>query len=204
MRPRTTAPFRISRIKGKPNFYVSFRNQETGKFMCPHTTHTADKTEAWKVAMNWLQNGIPQKGDAPSVKQLSLLNLARKADLTPTEAALIAKELLRRGYLKTFVLAESKADTDFTEFLQDFWDFDRSPYVQEKLRKKHGIHHRYVEEQQQVIKRFWLPYFQGKLLGDITRQDIEDYINHFDTGMPIGEAVIPQSAKRKNITWVFT
>jgi integrase len=195
---KTSAPFTLRKVKNKPNFYVAFRSPETGKFMSFITTHKADMAEAYRVALDWLQNGIPKKEGKLDLKQFSLLHHFRKADITKTEASLIASELQRRGFLKTYVLVDTKQDTDFVEFLLNFWNFDKSPYVQEKLRRKHGIHRRYVNEQLGTIKRFWIPYFKGKLLGEITKQDICGFINHFDTNTPIHSVPIPQSAKRKN------
>jgi integrase len=69
----------------------------------------------------------------------------------------------------------------FPAFLENFWDYDNSPYVKEKLRKNHGIHRRHCICQAGAVKKHWTPFFTGKLLGEITRQDIELFIEHLET-----------------------
>ena len=31
------------------------------------------------------------------------------------------------------------------------------------------------------VQKYWLPYFKGKILGEITRQDIEDFIVYIES-----------------------
>ena len=84
--------------------------------------------------------------------------------------------------------------------------------MKEKLRKNHNIHRRYCHDQLGTVKRYWIPFFTGRLLGEITRQDIEDFIEHFETLTKTKEMRIPKSAKRKNtiiqagtipLSWAF-
>jgi hypothetical protein len=122
--------------------------------------------------------------------------LAKEADLADAES--IVNELKRRGLLKSAVLTSTKQDRDFAEFLTNFWDYNNSPYIKEKLRKNHSIHRRYCHEQSGSVKRYWVPFFAGKLLRTITRQDIEDFIEYFETLPQTKGMRISQSAKRKN------
>jgi integrase len=119
--------------------------------------------------------------------------LAKEANLSDAES--VVNELKRRGLLKSAVLTSTKQDWDFAEFITNFWDYDNSPYIRKKLRKNHGIHRRYCYEQLGAVKKYWVPYFTGKLLDKITRQDIE----YFETLPETKKECIPQSAKRRNI-----
>jgi len=87
-------------------------------------------------------------------------------------------------------MAESTQAVDFGEYLRGFWNYDSSPYVKEKLRKKHGIHRRYVKGQAQSAEKYWIPFFSGKVLGDITWADVDAFISHLEG--------LPQSPKGKN------
>jgi integrase len=138
--------------------------------------------------------------------------MAKDAGLAPDDVDFIIGELQHRGILKKAVLAGTRQDRDFPEFLTSFRDYDTSPCVKEKLRKNHGIHRRYCREQSGAVKKYWVPYFSGKLLGEIIRQDVEAFIEHFET-LPEREGKpIPKSAKRKNtiiqagtiaLSWAF-
>jgi hypothetical protein len=68
----------------------------------------------------------------------------------------------------------------FRDYLLDFWDWDNSPYIKEKMRKKHGIHRHYVAEMKGSVARYWAPFFKDRLLGEISTQDIEDFINYLE------------------------
>jgi integrase len=107
--------------------------------------------------------------------------MAKEAELDCADAEFICKELQRRGLLKTFVLSASRQAVSLTDYLANFWDFDHSPYVKEKLRKNHGIHRYYCKAQLGAVKGYWFPFFKDRLLGEITRQDIEVFIDSLDS-----------------------
>jgi hypothetical protein len=66
------------------------------------------------------------------------------------------------------------------DYLSTFWDYDYSPYVKEKLRKNRGIHRYYCREQYLTAQKYWLPLFKGRLLGDMTKKDIEAFMDSLD------------------------
>jgi hypothetical protein len=61
-------------------------------------------------------------------------DMAKDADISKTDADFICKELQRRGLLKSYILEESIQAIDFVTYLTDFWDWEKSPYIKEKLR----------------------------------------------------------------------
>jgi integrase len=203
-------PFSVFKRANRPCYLVAFKNEKTGTYLPPISTRQTDETAAIKTAYQWFREGVPRKDKVVDLKQYTLRNLAKEA--SPADAEAIVRELQRRGLLKSAVMAGSRQDRDFAAFLTDFWDYENSPYIKEKLRKNHGIHRRYCREQSGAVKRYWIPYFQGKLLGEITRQDIEAFIEYFET-LPETKGIrIPKSAKRKNtiiqagtvaLSWAF-
>jgi integrase len=154
------------------------------------STRQSSQKDAMKTAWGWLAKGIPHKEAKHTLAERTLIDTAYKADITQSDVEKIITEFQRRGFIKGAILAGSKADRDFCEFLLEFFDFDRSPYVKEKLRKNHGIHRAHCLNTLGVIKKYWVPAFQGRLLGSITRQDFEGFID------AIGELEL--SAARKN------
>jgi len=80
---------------------------------------------------------------------------------------------------------------NFVSFLSSFWDWGTSPYINDKLRKKHGIHKMHCLKQGQAIKLYWEPFFQGWYLGEITANDIDAFITHMGT--------TSLSSSRKNV-----
>jgi integrase len=118
--------------------------------------------------------------------------MAKEAVISKADAVFILKELQRRGLLKSYVLSETAAAVPFGEYLADFWDWEKSPYIKEKRRKNHGIHRRHVLDMSGAVKKYWIPHFEGKLLGEVTRQDIEGFF----TVMECNEALSPLRKNR--------
>jgi len=174
-------PFLVFKRHKRPFYSVKLKNEQTGEYLPEMSTKKESKTEAIQTAFDWLKNGIPQKGEAISFKKYALRDMAKEADTTKADAEFICKELQRRGLLKSYVLQESPQAIDFVTYLTDFWNWEKSPYIKEKLRRNHGLHKRYAIEMTGSVKKYWVPFFQGKVLGEITRQDIEAFITNLET-----------------------
>jgi integrase len=181
-------PFSVFKRADRPAYLVAFKD-ENGKYLSPVSTKKRTEAEAIQTAFLWLRDGIPQKQAALNVKDLSLKDTARKVGNT-TEADIMLKELKRQGWIKNYVLADTPQAQDFSTFLTDFWDWEKSAYIKEKRRKNHGLHKYHCIRQGQAIKQYWEPFFKGRFLGDITQGDLDSFINH------MGDK--PISASRKN------
>jgi len=182
-------PFSLIKRADRPFFLVSFKD-DNGKYLPPISTKKKNEDEAKEVAFSWLRNGIPQKQNAVQVNALSLKNTVRSIT-NENEAATILAELKRLGWVKGFIPKNSEASEDFISFLKTFWDWDKSPYIEEKLRKKHGIHKRHCKLQSQAITLYWEKFFSKKLLGEVSTKDISNFIKHMGT--------FQLSAQRKNV-----
>jgi integrase len=200
-------PFSVFKKANRPCYLVAFKNEATGAYLPPISTRQTSEEAAIKTACEWFRNGVPQKDKVTDLKKYTLRDLVKGADAD--DAEFIVNELKRRGLLKSAVLTSTKQDRDFAEFITNFWDYDHSPYIREKLRKKHSIHRLYCHNQLRDVKKYWVPYFAGRLLGEITRQDIEAFIGYFENP---SDRTAPKSAKRKNtiiqagtiaLSWAF-
>ncbi len=66
------------------------------------------------------------------------------------------------------------------DFLEEFWDWERSAYIRERLLYSHYIHRRYVYRCACAVRRYWLPWFGRRiLLKELTRQGLQDFILSF-------------------------
>jgi len=182
-------PFTVFKRSNRPYYFVSYKDA-SGKFLSPISTKKTNEKEAMQVAFAWLRDGIPKKKEALKVQDLSLIDVARRIK-SEAEVETLLFELKRLGWVKSFILKETPQAQDFVSFLTDFWEWETSPYIKEKLRKSHGIHKLHCKNQQQGITRFWKPFFTGRFLGDITAADIDGFITY------MGNLQI--SAARKNV-----
>ena len=182
-------PFTVYKRADRPYFLVQF-NDEAGKQLTPISTKKKTKDEAEKVAFQWLRDGIPQKQNTVRVHNLSLRESVKSLK-DESEAETMIAELKKQGWLKSFVMTGTLQAQDFIDYLTNFWDWDNSPYIQEKLRKAHGIHRRHCKMQGQAVNLYWKPFFAGRSIGEINAKDIDAFITE------IGKKDI--SASRKNV-----
>ena len=172
-------PFSIFKRADRACYSVSFKDAN-GKYLRPISTGKKTEKEATEIAFVWLRDGIPQDKKELRVHHLSLKDVARKIK-TKEEADIMLSELKRFGWVKSYVLNETPGSADFISFLKNFWDWDTSPYIKEKLRKSHGIHKRHCKLQKQSISLYWEEFFIGRSLGDIKAEDIDAFINYMAT-----------------------
>ena len=127
----THLPFSLSKRTGRRFFYVQFKN-EKGEYLPAVSTRQTQEAAAIETAFKWLREGRPA-GNSGKIS-LPVMNALREIK-SPSEAEFVCRGLKRRGLLKNYILAESKQAEDFPAYLLNFWDYDSSPYVKEKLRK---------------------------------------------------------------------
>jgi integrase len=114
-----------------------------------------------------------------SVSKLALKHFVRQIE-TVEDAELVFNALKARNLVKSFVLPDTKKAVDFVRFLSDFWDWDTSAYVREKRRKKHSFHQYHCKRMKSSVEHYWKSAFSGKLLGEITRQDIDAFADRLE------------------------
>ena len=91
------------------------------------------------------------------------------SDIGEKEAQQII-EILK--YKNLFPLRDSTFPaTRLIGFLTDFWNWEHSPYIKNKVQQRHGIHKQYVARCAAAIRNYWLPWFGSTyLLQDLSRQ----------------------------------
>jgi integrase len=194
-------PFSIFKRADRPFYMVSFKDNN-GKFLSPISTKKKTEDEAFKIAYQWLRDGVPKKDKTVTVQDLSLINAARR--ITGSEAEIVINELKRNGLVKSCIFNGSTQAVDFISFLKNFWDWETSPYINEKLRKSHGIHKMHCRKQGQAISLFWEEFFKGRLLGEITADDIDAFITFMGTKeLSASRRNVVIKAGTKPLRWIF-
>lgn len=196
-------PFSVFKRSNRPYFLVSFKD-DNGKYLPPISTKKETEDEAIKLAFAWLKNGIPQKKAAVRVNELSMMDGLRKFK-NKEEVEAVIKELKRLGWVKSYVLKDTQSAVDFISFLNTFWDWKTSAYIQERRRKSHGIHRRHCIMQGRAITLYWEPFFKGRLLGEITATDIDDFITYMgDKELSASRKNVVIKAGTKALRWAFS
>lgn len=182
-RPKFTLYRRADR---SPNYYVQFKDPETGTYSPARSTGCASRTDALLIVAAWLKDGVPppiaprarrQAGTARRpVTELtgaaSLIKAIRKAELTTDDAERIVAALTDRHLIDVQLKKPSPADRDFTGYLLEIWNYDRSPYIQERRAHGQRVSIRRCQEATALVIHNWKPAFQGRTLASITKADI--------------------------------
>ena len=183
-------PYLIFKNKNSPFWYAQIRLPD-GTLSTNKSTGKESKAEAERTVMQWIVSGnipttVSKKGKAigqTSLEFVSILNGLKTREFTDREIDEIISVLKERKFISTAVKPEKASDRDVIEFLLEFWDLEKSPYLQElKIRGKE-VHTHYAMTNQTYIKTYWKPLVEGKKIGEITRNDVnkiftQDSIKH--------------------------
>lgn len=179
---RSQSPFILKKRADKGGvYYVSFKNELTGRIVATRSTETTNKSKARQISFEWYKNGIPGKSrkEVQSIDSLSVIKTIRQdesiSDFTLDE---LLREIERRTGDKIKRISRSaKGAVNAYQFMLDFWDWDKSPYIREKLRKKHSIGKPHALRQYSSIKNHWKTILENKMLCELTKQDIYRFMD---------------------------
>jgi integrase len=162
--------------------YAEIHDPQTGALVATRSTRTRNRDEAVLKAGEWLREGIPV-GDGKRTRSFGAVTVTadilkaveEAADLDADGALRIAEALMRRGLISFPVVKPDRGRVDFSRFLSEFWDYEKSPYVREKLAHGYRIGRKHCYEGRNRIRMYWEPYFQGRTLDSITREDLKAF-----------------------------
>ena len=96
-----------------------------------------------------------------------------KSTLSESEVRQVVKAMTEKNYISGAVFVKTPQAETFGHFLKRFWNFDKSPYIQQKVAKGHMIHRRYALNMYNRCLNYWIPGYGRKPVGTITKEDIE-------------------------------
>ena len=172
-------PYLLFKTKHSPFWHAQVRLPD-GTISRNKSTGKENKTEAEREVMGWVVNGcVPDRtsrtGKAIGRKSfnfITILNYLKTNDLSDKEINDLIQVLKDRKIIQTVVRTNAKGDRDVMEYLIEFWTRDKSPYLREMELKDHASTNRHLQNMRNIIKSKWKPILEGKLLGEVTRDDV--------------------------------
>ena len=170
----------------KPYFiYKTSNGVYYAELLLPDGTHANKKStgcknraEAERVVMGWVVNGNnpartnEKAKNKTTVDKITFFNNLRNYDFTPEEVSKIAQTLQDRHLIQSFILPNTPQSKTIEQYLEEFWNYNKSPYVLEKKLRGQSIHRDYCIALMTRIRIYWFPLLAGKSVGEITRDDI--------------------------------
>lgn len=173
------SPFYLYKRKSSPYWSVRYK-LEDGFYTSAKSTKQKDRKQAEKVAVQWLITG-EYKLTAEQSKKKMLKDFIRKSDIDDEDLMYVVDELKRRKVVSKVIIRKEPEAVNALEFARNFWTWDKSPYIAEKLRQGHSIHLTHAINMEKFINKYWASEIENKCLGEITRADIEKMIVRLST-----------------------
>ncbi len=136
----TSGRFFLYKRSRSQNWYVRYKLKD-GSYSSGKSVYTSDKSEAEYKVLRWLHDNIPITDTTQNITSRNELLVSnaveclKKANLSYEDAKRVLDLFKTRGIVKDFT-APDEHKTSLISFLNDFWDYENSPYVQDKL--SHG------------------------------------------------------------------
>ena len=92
------------------------------------------------------------------------------------KANAIAQGWLANGLPENPTVNKIAKTTSFCDYLNQFWDFEKSEYFREQETMGKEPQPEYANEMQRAVKRYYQPYFQNKLLCQIDGNELQKFI----------------------------
>jgi len=166
----------------RPNgiYYVQFVDKVSGKLLSAKSTGETDLRKAELKAELWLANGIPT-GKTKKLRSLeevaeigAILRAIRKADLTADDALKIVSAFQDMGLVNVSAVKNTgRGAVPFIQFLKTFWDYNNSPYIQDRLAHGHRFTRGYARQCQKRVAKFIKDFFGDKNLNAVTTDDLK-------------------------------
>lgn len=168
--------YSLFKRKNSPYYYVQLRNPQTGKYLPPKSTGETEESEALLIIADWLKNGMPDGESRKEPHNLftvdTILAGIRGIELSQIDASRIIEALKANGAIETAVIAGNGPDNELLlPFLRRFWDYDTSPYVQDKIQHGHSISRQHCYSQLARMP-YWEKYFPNERIKDIAERVI--------------------------------
>ena len=160
-------------------YYVEFTDKASGKKLSARSTGETDKVKAQVKAELWKIQGIPtgRLGRPRPIEEAagveSAIKAIRRAALNPDDALRVVSALKSMGLIDVAaVKSTGRGAIPFAEFLESFWDYDKSEYIRDRLSHGYRFSRRHAHECRKRLNADLKPFFGGKRLDCVTTDDL--------------------------------
>jgi integrase len=190
-------------------FYAELVTTEGCK-LTARSTGTRDRDEALLTIAEWLKSGIPT-GHLRKPRPMevatgleAILKSIRKTGLNGDDALQIVSLLKAQELIDIPVVKAGKGNVLFTDFLEKFWDYEKSPYVREKLAHGHSIGKTHCYDMSNRVRSAWIPALKGRTLSSITKADLKEFsLALSDKGLAPGSINRTMLVGTTALSWAF-
>ena len=112
------------------------------------------------------------------INEQQLVNTVLSVNLSRECVRNLVQALTFRHYIISAVLPLTPESETFGHFLERFWNYETSPYIQEKRIVGQSVHRRYADIMLSRARNYWIPKFGSRPLGSITLTDVKCHLRN--------------------------
>ena len=161
-------------------YYVEFIDKTSGKKLSARSTGETDGVKARVKAELWKIQGIPtgRLGKPRPVEEAAgieaVIRAIRKAELNSDDALRVVSTLKGMGLIDVAAVKNTgRGAVPFVDFLESFWNYDKSEYIRDKLAHGHRFSRRHARDCQKRLNAELRPFFGDKKLNCVTTDDLK-------------------------------
>jgi len=161
-------------------YYVEFIDKASGAKLTARSTGETDKIKAQVRAEMWKIQGLPtgKLGKPRPIEEAAgieaVIRAIRKTELDSDDALRIVQTLKGMGLVDVAaVKSTGKGAVPFVEFMESFWDYDKSEYIKDRISHGYRFSKRYARGCQGRIRSELAPFFYDKKLNCVTADDLK-------------------------------
>jgi integrase len=175
-------------------YYVEFIDKASGKKLSARSTGETDPVKAQVKAELWKTSGIPTgrlKKPRPVEEAAGIeavIRVISKSELNADDALRIVSKLKSMGLIDIAAVKNTGRGAEpFVPFLENFWYFDKSEYIQDKLAHGYRFTRRHAHECLKRVKSDLKPFFGDKKINCVTKDDLNTLSNRLaEKGLATG------------------
>lgn len=168
-------------FKRKGVYYAQFIDPQTGRTKLQKSTGKDNLEEAYMVIADWKRTGFSsvRNNDEHPVKEIvafdTFLHTIRSKKIDADDLIRLINTLKEAKYIESALVVGSSGTISLIEYQKNFWDYEKSPYIREKLLhgQKLGKYHA-LDCQHRI--HYWEEYFGSDLkIGEVTPKHLRDF-----------------------------
>jgi len=192
-------------------YYVEFIDKVSGEKLSARSTGETDKIKAQVKAELWKTSGIPTgrlKKPRPVEEAAGIEAVIRvigKSELNADDALRIVSKLKSMGLIDIAAVKNTgRGAAPFVPFLETFWDFDKSEYIQDKLAHGFRFTRRHAFESLKRVKSDLKPFFGDKKINCVTKDDLNTLSNQLaERGLATGTINLILMVCQTPLKWCY-
>jgi integrase len=170
-------------------YLVEYINKVNGLKLSARSTKEREELKAQIKVELWLINGV-SNGRIKKPRTIeeaaeieTIIKIICKSGINSDDGLRIVSTLKSMGLINVAAVKNTgRGAVVFTDFLQTFYDYDKSEYIQDKLSHGYRFSRNYAHGCQNRIKAELIPFFAEKKLNCVTIDELKKLSNQLAAG----------------------